>query len=152
MEPRVISGGLACDDRGSVRFVNDLDFAAAGIKRMYQVENNPLCEIRAWHGHMKEEKYVYVARGSAIIAARTMDVVDGRPMRLGDQRDAKRFVLSALQPKILHIPAGLANGFRMLEPGTIIIFYSTLSLAESAADDYRFNFSEQTNLFDIEVR
>ena len=34
-DPKVISGGVAIDDRGSVTFVNDFDFL--GVKIFYQV-------------------------------------------------------------------------------------------------------------------
>ncbi len=61
-EPTIIPGGVAVDDRGSVRFVNDFDFK--NVKRFYQVENHRVGFIRAWHGHLKESKYVYVVRGS----------------------------------------------------------------------------------------
>jgi dTDP-4-dehydrorhamnose 3,5-epimerase len=47
MEPKIINGGIAPDDRGSVRFVNDFDFAK--VKRFYQVENHRAGFIRAWH-------------------------------------------------------------------------------------------------------
>ena len=36
-EVNLINGGVAVDDRGSVRFVNDFDFE--GVKRFYQVQN-----------------------------------------------------------------------------------------------------------------
>ena len=62
-----ISGGLFADDRGFLRFVNDFDFS--NVKRFYQVENHSRGYIRAWHGHNKESKYVYVAKGSALVGA-----------------------------------------------------------------------------------
>jgi dTDP-4-dehydrorhamnose 3,5-epimerase len=49
-----------------------------------------------------------------------------------------RYVLSDRQPRILHIPAGFANGFRPLEPGTKVLFFSTSVLEEAVKDDYRF--------------
>ena len=63
---RVIDGGLAVDDRGTLTFANSFDFA--GVKRFYQVENFSTETIRAFHGHKKEGKYVYGARGSAIFS------------------------------------------------------------------------------------
>ncbi len=152
MNARIINGGLAADNRGSVRFVNDLDFMTLGIRRMYQVENNPSCSIRAWHAHQKEQKFCYVARGSAIIA--TIPVVtDGSGAPALDRTSPPQVdTLSALQPRILHIPAGMANGFRTLEPDTILIFYSTSTLAESLSDDFRFPFDSNDRTFDIEVR
>jgi len=62
---QVLNGGLAVDDRGSVSFVNDFTFE--GVKRFYQVENHRKGFIRAWHGHQKEGKFVYVTNGSALI-------------------------------------------------------------------------------------
>ena len=45
-------GGIAVDDRGQLRFVNDFNFA--NVKRFYQVENHRQGFIRAWHGHKKK--------------------------------------------------------------------------------------------------
>jgi dTDP-4-dehydrorhamnose 3,5-epimerase len=131
-EPTLIAGGFAVDDRGQVSFVNG--FAFDPIQRFYIVENFSTQVVRAFHGHLNEEKFVFVVSGSAIVAAVPFD--DPR----NPNRDVKphRFVLSDRQPQILHIPAGHANGFRPLEPDTKIIFFSTAALEESAKDDYRF--------------
>ena len=97
----LIQGGVAVDDRGSVRFVNDFNFN--DVKRFYQVQNHKQGFIRAWHGHRHEGKYVYVVSGSALIGTANMDtqVVD-------------KYVLSSQSPKVLFIPAGHANGFKTL--------------------------------------
>jgi len=131
-EPTLIAGGFAVDDRGQVSFVNG--FAFDSIRRFYLVENFSTEVVRAFHGHLKEEKFVLVVSGSAVVAAVRFDDP------LNPNRDAKpqRFVLSDRQPKILFIPAGYANGFRTLEPRTRIMFFSTATLEESAKDDYRF--------------
>ena len=131
-EPTLIAGGFAVDDRGQVSFVNG--FAFDPIRRFYLVENFSTEVVRAFHGHLKEEKFVLVVSGSAVVAAVRFDDP------LNPNRDAKpqRFVLSDRQPKILFIPAGYANGFRTLEPRTRIMFFSTATLEESAKDDYRF--------------
>ena len=62
---KIINGGIAVDDRGSVRFINDFEFK--GVKRFYHVDNHKRGFIRAWHGHKKEGKYVYVVDGAALI-------------------------------------------------------------------------------------
>jgi dTDP-4-dehydrorhamnose 3,5-epimerase len=131
-EIRIFEGALAVDDRGTVSFVNQFDFR--GVKRFYQVENFSKDVIRAFHGHLKEGKYVYVASGSIILAAAPMtDTVN-------PSRDVKvnRLVLSARKPAIVFIPPGYANGFRVLEAGARILFFSTSTLEESRNDDYRF--------------
>jgi len=127
-----ISGDLAVDDRGVVRYVNDFNFAK--VKRFYQVENFNKDVIRAFHGHLKEEKYVFVTKGSALICI----------VRMTDKKNpdksqkVERYVLSDKKPSILYIPPGYANGFCCLENDTSIMFYSTSTLKESKNDDFRF--------------
>lgn len=125
----VINGGVAVDDRGSVRFVNDFNFE--NVKRFYQVQNHRRGFIRAWHGHNNEGKYVYVASGSALVAAVPMNA------REGDISAVSKYVLSDVSPKILFIPAGHYNGFMSLEENTRIIFFSTSTIEESKGDDIR---------------
>jgi len=132
--PRTINGGIAVDDRGSIRFINDFNFATAGIKRFYHVENHKQGFIRAWHGHLKESKYVYVAKGSAIVAAVKMPEENEQAITAY----VVKVVLSDKSPKIMYIPAGYANGWMNLEDDTIIQFFSTSTLEESKGDDIRF--------------
>ena len=129
MKEKIISGGLAVDDRGSVRFINEFDFK--GVKRFYHVENHKRGFIRAWHGHVKEGKYVYVVDGSALIGVVNMKT-----------NEVSKYVLSNKSPKILWIPPGYFNGFKSLEENTKIMFFSTSSLEESIGDDIRKDFDE----------
>jgi dTDP-4-dehydrorhamnose 3,5-epimerase-like enzyme len=131
-DPTIIPGGLAVDDRGQLAFVNA--FAFGNIQRFYMVENFSTEVIRAFHGHLKEEKFIFVVSGSAIVAAVQFD----DPARPNKASKVHRFVLSERQPQILHVPSGYANGFRPLEPRTRMIFFSTASLEASRTDDYRF--------------
>lgn len=131
-KPHIIEGGLAVDDRGQLIFANDFKFD--GIKRFYVAENFSLDTVRAFHGHLKEEKYTLVVSGSAIVAVVEMDDTKN-PSR---DKEVHRFVVSARKPSIIYIPSGYANGFKALEVGTKIIFFSTASLEESKGDDYRF--------------
>jgi dTDP-4-dehydrorhamnose 3,5-epimerase-like enzyme len=133
MEPRLIRGGLAVDDRGQVSFVNDFDFE--GVKRFYAVENHTRGFIRAWHAHKKEAKYVMVVRGAALIGAVEIDDWDH------PSKDAQvhRHVLSEASPAVLFVPAGYANGFMSLTADTKILFFSTSPLEESAGDDIRYD-------------
>lgn len=128
---RVFEGGLAVDDRGTVSFVNAFDFR--GVKRFYKIENFSKDVIRAFHGHMNEGKYVYVAQGSIILAA--VPMTD----EVNPSKDAKitRFVLSARKPTVIFIPPRYFNGFRVLEENSQILFFSTSTLEESKGDDYR---------------
>jgi dTDP-4-dehydrorhamnose 3,5-epimerase len=131
-EPKLLEGGIGVDDRGAVSFVNTFDFA--DVKRFYKVENFSCDVIRAFHGHLKEAKYVFVGKGSAIVAAVQM-TDSASPAR---NVKVHRYILSDRKPIVLYIPAGYANGFRPLEAGTQLLFFSTSTLEESTGDDYRF--------------
>ncbi len=131
-ELQLIEGGIAVDDRGSLNFANDFSFY--GVKRFYQVHNFSTSTIRAFHGHLNEAKYIYVAKGSAIVAAVKLDDIKS-PSK---NQEVNRYILSDRHPQILFIPPKYANGFRPLEEDTRILFFSTSSLEESKGDDYRF--------------
>lgn len=138
-----IKGGLAVDDRGSVKFVNNFSFE--GVKRFYQVQNHAKGFIRAWHGHKFEGKYVYVAKGSILVGAAKMNE------DCSLLETPQKFILSAEDPSVLEIPPGYANGFMTLTDDAIVLFFSTSSLEESAGDDIRFAFDTQ-NIWNIEQK
>ena len=129
---RVIEGGIAVDDRGSVTFANDLAFD--DIKRFYLVANHRAGMVRAWHAHRREAKYVLVTKGAAVVGAVKVDDWDS------PSRDAEVFrrVLSATNPQVIYIPAGYANGFMSLTDDLQIMFFSTSTLKESQGDDVRY--------------
>lgn len=145
---KLIPGGISVDDRGAIRFVNEAPFK--DVKRMYMVENFSANTIRAWHGHLQETKYVYAVRGSAIVAC---VVVNADNPHQPTTQKPHRFILSAQQSSLLAIPAGHANGFRMLEPQSLLLFFSTSTLEESQADDYRFAWDTWgTEIWDVNNR
>jgi len=146
-EPTLIPGGFAVDDRGQLSFVNGFAFEA--VQRFYMVENFTTEVVRAFHGHLKEEKFLLVVKGAIIAAA----VQFGDPANPNRNAKPHRFVLSDRQPQILHVPAGYANGFRAIEPGTRVIFFSSATLEESGKDDFRFPFDYWgTGLWEVEFR
>jgi dTDP-4-dehydrorhamnose 3,5-epimerase len=137
-KPSIIEGKKAVDDRGSVAFVNDFSPYVYGVKRFYQVQNHRAGFIRAWHGHEKECKFVYVVRGTAIVKVANMkeagDYVDEG---LVGKSPITSYVLSADCPRVLFIPNGFYNGFKTLTEDTIIQFFSTSTVEESVGDDFR---------------
>ena len=82
-------------------------FGFEAVRRFYMVENFTTEVVRAFHGHMKEEKFVLVVQGAIIVAA----VQFGDPANPNRNAKPHRFVLTDRQPQILHVPAGYANGF-----------------------------------------
>jgi dTDP-4-dehydrorhamnose 3,5-epimerase-like enzyme len=131
-------GDIAVDDRGKVTFVNDFNFE--DVKRFYMVENHSKGFIRAWHGHKKEAKYVFVVSGAIILAILPID--DTKP-------SVERYVLSADKPQVFHIPAGYYNGFKTLTDDTKVIFYSTATLEESKTDDERLYANIKSDIWDV---
>lgn len=129
---KIIKGGLAVDERGIVTFVND--FNLKNIKRFYQVENFSKETVRAFHGHLKETKYVYVVSGAILLVVVYLDNIKSPSKK----NKAKQYVLFSHKPEILYIPPRHANGFKVLENNTRIIFFSTSTLEESKKDDYRY--------------
>jgi dTDP-4-dehydrorhamnose 3,5-epimerase len=138
-------GAVATDDRGSLSFVNDFNFK--NVKRFYQVQNHSRGFIRAWHGHLKEGKYVYAAKGSFQVGVihmpedvKTVQAVleDVQALLMSNiTLKGEKFILSDKNPSILYIPAGCFNGFKSLTEDGILQFFSTSTLEESKGDDIR---------------
>jgi len=137
MEKNNIEGGLFTDDRGTIRFINEFP---KDIKRMYQVFNYTKGCIRAWHGHEKESKYVYVPKGAILLKLISFEnfrhSLDTIVIR---EKYIESFILSSDKPSLLYILAGHYNGFKTLTSDTIVQFFSTSSLEESEEDDHRLN-------------
>ena len=140
MRPQLLEGGMFADDRGKLRFVNGFNFS--DVKRFYQVENHRQGFIRAWHGHAKEGKYVYVVSGTALVGAVPLEDDTAKP---------KKYVLTSEKPQILWIPPNYANGFMNLEKNTTILFFSTSTLEESKNDDIRFPY-DKWNIWEEDYR
>lgn len=136
MNIEIIDGNLFTDDRGTVSFINSFNFS--GIKRFYQVENHTVNFIRAWHGHEKEAKYVYVVKGAAMVHAIPINEITKSNI---DTSKIYRAILTSNSPKILYIPPGHVNGFKTLQPNTVVQFFSNATLEESLKDDIRFDSS-----------
>jgi dTDP-4-dehydrorhamnose 3,5-epimerase len=126
-------GDIAVDDRGSLSFVNE--FAFQNVRRFYVVSNHRPGFIRAWHAHRREAKYVTVVQGAAVVCAVAIDDWDTP----NPAAEIDRHVLSAVQPSILFIPAGYANGFMSLTAHSKLVFFSTATVDESRSDDIRYD-------------
>lgn len=136
----IIQGEVGIDNRGTVRFVNDFNFP--GVKRFYQVENYERGFIRAWHGHKKETKYVYVAKGSIMLGVISMDVI---------QRTTHTIILNSIGPRICKISPNNYNGFKTLEEGTIVFFFSDTTIEEAADDDFRYPADYFNDIFSWDI-
>lgn len=132
---KILEAGSAIDDRGEVIFANE--FNMKKIKRFYIVSNHRTNFIRAWHGHKKENKYVMVLQGAAMVCAVKID----NWKKPSKKNKIERIILSEKKQKIMFIPKGYANGFKTLKLNTKIIFFSTSSTTQSLKDDFRFDYN-----------
>ena len=133
--PKLLQGKKSTDKRGEIKFVNDFNFK--NIKRFYEVEHKNITP-RAFHGHFKEAKYVFVASGRALVCLVKLSknlTNDKNPM-------IHKYILESNNPQVLYIPPGYANGFKVLSKNTKLIFFSTLTLEQSKKDDCRYPYDQ----------
>jgi len=147
--PRIIRGGVAVDDRGTVTFCNDFDMTK--IVRCYMLENHEQGYVRAWHGHAVEAKYVMVLSGVAIVGAVEMIIGAFDGPYIDGRCSAERFTLHS-NGDVLYIPPGYANGHKNLITGTRVMHFSTMTLAETQGDDYRFDSDIHGWVWDVKER
>jgi len=133
-EPKLYKGDIFVDDRGVLEFNNELDLSE--IKRMYTVTNHVSGFIRAWHGHENEAKYFTMLSGSAIVAAVHMILTKNKWELNWDIK--YKAAISSEVPMVYYIPAGYANGFKLLTSNSKLLVLSTSSTEESKLDDIRF--------------
>ena len=131
---KIINVNTSYDDRGDVVYCNDFNLIQKKIKRFYQITNNNINFVRAWHGHKKEEKFLLILEGVFKICAVRPDNWKNPSKNL----PVKEFIINANSPKILHIPGGYAHGTQNLKMNSKLMVFSTFSLKETIQDDYRF--------------
>jgi len=141
----IFNGGLAVDDRGETAFVNEFTFES--VKRFYMVSNHSPGFVRAWHAHKHEAKYVMAVSGAAVVGAVRIDDWE-KPSK---DLSVERYVLSSKKPQVLYIPPGYANGFMSLTSDLKLMYFSTSTLEESAADDIRYD-ARYWDIWNLEER
>ena len=131
--PNLIKGGNHTDNRGTIHFVND--FLLDDVKRFYLIHHPDTEVIRAWQGNKIEQKWFYVVEGAfKVITVQPGDWQNPSNNKLS----LEEFDLGARNNEILHVPAGYANGFKALVPGSKVIVYSNIYIHQAADDDFRF--------------
>ena len=102
---------------------------------LYIVHNYSNNFVRAWHGHLREEKYITCIKGTFQISAVKLDNVKNP----NKKNKIHTFYLNENDNKFLNIPKKYANGTMSLEKNSKILIFSTSSLSESLRDDYRYD-------------
>lgn len=156
-EPKLIDCGSAFDDRGRIRFCME-GVPWDTIQRFYSIKNYKKQFVRAWHGHLLESKYVWIAKGAAMFKLTpldtmitiTEDVVIENPVKEGK---IYSFVLDENCNKMLYIPPNYFNGFKTLVDESEIMFFSDATLEQSKIDDYRMDINKfKPEIWDIKER
>ena len=133
MEPKLITGNRIFDNRGSVRFNNNLIFK--DVKRFYTVHNYQKNFIRAWHGHLKEEKFIGCIKGTFQISAVKIE----NKKKPNKKNKIFTYYLNQSNNDFVYIPKGFANGSMSLEDNSELLIFSTSTIQDSLKDDYRFS-------------
>lgn len=130
--PYLIPGGIFTDHRGAIHHIND--FRVEDFCRCYMIGHADTVTLRAWQGHLAETKAFYVVKGSfAVNAVHPGDFDNPDPL-------ARVFAyrLSESVSQVLIIPEGYANGMKALEPGSRMMLFSNMKLADSDHDIIRY--------------
>lgn len=125
-----IQGGIAKDERGQIRFVNDFDMSL--VKRFYIIKNADTELIRGWRAHRIEQRWFYVLSGSFNVDLVKIDDWENPSPSL----PIENLELRAADMKVLHIPAGYGTAFRALESGSELLVYADYPVSHAPLDDY----------------
>lgn len=127
-----IKGGIAKDDRGQIRFVNDFDMSL--VKRFYIIKNLDLTLVRGWRAHRIEQRWFYVLSGSFAIDTVKIDNWETASREL----PVERLVLSTDENSVLHLSTGYATAFQALEENSELLVFSDFGIENAPKDDYTY--------------
>jgi dTDP-4-dehydrorhamnose 3,5-epimerase len=131
-QPHLIQGGLHVDNRGVLAFFND--FAFSGVERFYIIRPARPNEIRGWMGHRRDQKWFSAVEGALTVAVVRPDNWEKPSAAV----PVSTFVLSAVRPAILAVPAGHATAIIGRSNESALLVFSTGTIAEAPSDSYRF--------------
>jgi dTDP-4-dehydrorhamnose 3,5-epimerase len=134
--PEVILGSIYEDGRGKLISVNGV--LIEGVCRFYLVQPCDTNIIRAWQGHIKEQKWFFPLLGKFLVKVLSMDE-NGQVI---EPNKKEEYQLDASKPILLNVPAQYYNGFQALETDSLLLVLSDASLDESKKDDFRMTLTE----------
>ncbi len=127
-----IEGGIAKDNRGQVRFVNDFDMKE--VKRFYLIKNSDVKLIRGWRGHKIEQRWFYVLSGSFSISIVKIDNWEN-PDR---SSPVDELILDSSSNKLLYLSPGYATAIKAILPESEILVFADYPLSHSKLDDHTY--------------
>ncbi len=126
----IINGGVAKDQRGEIRFVNEFDMSL--VKRFYIIKNSDVNLIRGWRAHRIEQRWFYCLSG-----AFTVNLVKIDDWSIPDrQLPIVKQIFNASDMQLLHVPPGYGTAFRALEPDSELLVFADHFIEHSSSDDY----------------
>lgn len=129
--PELIVGGKYSDERGSLFFNNS--FNAAGIKRIYCIENADIELIRGWAGHKIEQRWFSAVRGGFLIKLIKIDNWETPAA----ESEILEFEVDAETLDVLHMPKGYVSAIQAKTKEAKLLVMVDHALGE-VDDDYRF--------------
>lgn len=129
-EVNLIQGGIAKDERGQIRFVNEFDMSL--VKRFYIIKNVDTELVRGWRAHRIEQRWFYVLSGIFSVDLVKIDNWEQPSISL----PVERKILKAEEMQVLHVPAGYGTAFRALATDSELLVYADYPVAHAPLDDY----------------
>ncbi|MEN5380493.1 WxcM-like domain-containing protein [Sphingobacterium kitahiroshimense] len=125
-----IQGGIAQDQRGHIRFVNDFDMSL--VKRFYMIKNADVQLVRGWRAHRIEQRWFYVVAGDFEVELIQIDNWDNPAKDL----TIERVKLESTNMEVLHVPQGYGTTFRALQPDSELLVFADHGIEHAPQDDY----------------
>ncbi|MGJ1410693.1 hypothetical protein ACR78Z_13540 [Sphingobacterium thalpophilum] len=126
----MIQGGIASDDRGHIRFVNDFDMTL--VRRFYIIKNRDTDLVRGWRAHKIERRWFYVVSGCFKLSSIQIDNWENPSTDLTVEQQT----LSANDGKVISVPAGYGTAFQALEPDSELLVFADYPISHAASDNY----------------
>lgn len=127
---QTIQGGIAQDQRGHIRFVNDFDMSL--VKRFYMIKNADVELVRGWRAHRIEQRWFYVVAGAFEVELIQIDNWDEPAKDL----PIERVNLESANMEVLHVPKGYGTTFRALQPDSELLVFADHGIEHAPLDDY----------------
>jgi len=125
-----IQGGIAQDERGQIRFVNDFDMTL--VKRFYIIKNADTELVRGWRAHQIEQRWFYVLSGAFSV---DLIQIDNWEIPSPDL-PVQQVILHSADMQVLHVPVGYGAAFKALEPNSELLVFADYGIEHAALDDH----------------
>ncbi|ULT28250.1 WxcM-like domain-containing protein [Sphingobacterium sp. E70] len=130
---KFIKGGIAKDERGQIRFVNDFDMSL--VRRFYIIKNADTELVRGWRAHRIEQRWFYTLSGSFAVDIVKIDDWDTASSDLA----VERIILDTKENQVLHLSKGYGTAFQALEENSELLVFSDFGIENASNDDYTYS-------------